>query len=225
MNETIKSLREKLTPQQLHFVTEYQRCLKQLACGDMTLGDIYMLAYPVCTDRDTASRQGSRLLVKGCQTRNYIDAMMEQIAFKEDKKTVASLEEIREYFTRSVRGYEQLVEELVQTRLYPVINKETGEIVGHSTGLFVDDPEKIPPELLKYFDGFRQVAGCDGFLCSIKMSQADKDRNKCAEMLVKMQGGFIDKVELSGPNGGPIKLEADVKLTIESTCAKLLSEM
>ena len=205
MNETIKSLREKLSQPQLKFVTSYQRRLKDLACGELSIGDIYLESYPDCTDRVIAQKAASRLLTKGCNTRNYIDAMMEQIAFKEDKKTVASLEEIREYFTRSVRGYEQLVEELVQTRLYPVINKETGEIIGHSTGLFVDDPEKIPPELLRYFDGFRQVTGCDGFLCSIKMSQADKDRNKCAEMLGKMHGGFVDKVEVSGPNGGPIE--------------------
>jgi len=227
MQKEIDELREQLSGRMLSFAEFYLENFDSYCRGELTLAQLYMNAIRDDIEKHSAETTAWRHLDPKSRCGRYIALRLKQLSEKSEKNKIATVAEIREYLTKAVRGYDQLVSDLVKTKTYPVIDKETGEVKGQATGLFVDNIDDIPPNLLQYFKSFREVPGAEGFLVDLKMNQADKDRNKCAEMLLKTEGAFIDRTEVTGRNGAPIGIAvAEVSSDeLQKICRGLLDEI
>lgn len=215
----LETLRGALNPAQLLFVDSYVSNYKSIANGTILSATLYQEAYPECKTAESARSNVTRLLNDVGAFKAYLAAVLASTSTKAVNNQIAGLDELKEYMTRNMRGINELFEDILCSRMYPV-KSETGEI--WTNGLFVDNLDEIPQHLLKYIEGARELENY-GWLVKTKYSQADKDRNKCAEMLTRMQGGFIDKTEISGPGGGAINvtLSGDVTITIKEILASI----
>ncbi len=208
----LETLRKALNPAQLLFADLYISDYANVQNGTVLVSDLYCEAFPDCKSTKSQRTNAWRLLRSVGPTSEYIEAVLATSGKNTTKGQIADLDELKEYMTKNMRGINELFEDILCSRMYPVESKDG---VIYTSGLFVDDLDEIPQHLVKYITGAKLISG-HGWLVKTNSSQADKDRNKCAEMLTKMQGGFIDKVEMSGPGGGAIQvtLSGDVKLDI-----------
>lgn len=200
MENELEALARKLSPAVLNFAREYIRRVKEVQTGKITQSALYMECFANVKKETTAHVNASRLMRSGEPCRMYIDSVLQQ----HKTPDTASLDEIRGYLTKQVRGVEELLDEVLFEQIYQRINKETGEVTGFAQGRFILSLDDIPQHLIRYVEGAQYNESVGAFQVYVKGEEATKDRNKAAEMLVRMQGGFIDKQEVSGPGGGPI---------------------
>lgn len=120
-----------------------------------------------------------------------VQAVSERLS-EVQRSSIASLDELREYFTSIVRGYGAHFELLADWRLEPSESGEHYEYVA-----IVADPEDIPAEIRQHVEKLTpHVDG--GWLIQLRQDDMTKERIKAAELLAKLQGGFTERVELSG---------------------------
>lgn len=111
------------------------------------------------------------------------------------KRTIASNEEIKEELTAILTGYGSLFVDLTVQEVRP---DDDGE---YRVAYLVEDPADIPQEMLRFVKKFRPEPDGRYELEFNVISEAAKDRLRAAELLGKMQGGFVERVEHSGVVG------------------------
>lgn len=79
-----------------------------------------------------------------------------------------------------------------------------GEVFDNRTALI--DSMPIPSNAMLFIDRIELCTDVDGVKrrCIVVKQVADKDRLKASELLVRSYGGFTDKQEITGANGGPV---------------------
>jgi hypothetical protein len=108
------------------------------------------------------------------------------------KKHIASNEDIKSELSAILSGY--------GSQFVDVTSQETrpGEDGEYRVAYIVEDPDGIPTELLRFIKKFRPEPDGRYELEFNVISEAAKDRLRAAELLGKMQGGFVERVEHSG---------------------------
>ena len=136
-------------------------------------------------------------LLRDPRIRSVIDSHLQETV----RESVASLDEIREYLTTVIRGYESEFNGLADWSFEPDENGEAYRFCA-----VVDDANDIPDPLRPFVDC---VASRTDGRWEIKIRQDDltRERLKAAEVLAKLQGGFTERVELSG---GVVVAEAGI---------------
>ena len=88
------------------------------------------------------------------------------------------------------------------------------EVFENRTALI--DRMQIPSSAMQYVDRIEVVKDEDGKTrkCIVVKDIAEKDRLKASELLVRSYGGFTDKQEITGMNGGPMVTQS---ITTEMT--------
>lgn len=203
---TLNELYEAMTPGQRRFADIYIRDYEKLARKEVTYTSIYIEAFPEVTNRSEASRSAWRLIRGSNNCRTYLDAALMQHGINPGVK-IRTNDEVRADLEMMATAD---ITELVS---WDLVETENGTVWAPK----VMDVKEVDPVVRRLIKSITWTKN------GPKLELHDQLRAQ--DMLNRMAGAYIDKVEVSGPNGGPIKLEADVKLTIESTCAKLLSEM
>lgn len=204
---TLEELYEAMTPGQRHFAEIYIRDYEKLARKEVKYADIYIEAFPDVSNRDEASRSAWRLIKGNNNCRTYIDEALKLhginpgVKIRTDDEVRADLEAMATADITEIVSWE-------------IVEQEDGGEILMPRAMNVNEVNPVVRRLIKSITWTKNGP---------KLELHDQLRAQ--DMLNRMRGAYVDRVEVSGPNGGPIKLEADVKLTIESTCAKLLSEM
>lgn len=203
---TLEELYEAMTPGQRRFAQIYIRDYEKLARKEVNYADIYEEAFPDVSSRGEASSSAWRLIRGNNNCRAYIDEALKQhginpgVSIRTDAEVRADLEAMA-------------TADITEIVSWDLIETENGTVWAPK----VMDVKEVDPVVRRLIKSITWTKS------GPKLELHDQLRAQ--DMLNRMRGAYVDRVELSGPNGGPIKLEADVKLTIESTCAKLLSEM
>lgn len=178
----------------------------------LTLAQCYALVHPKVTP-GSAAALAARML-KNEKVRAYLDAITDQAA----ARAIATLSDLQHEWTRAALGYEAILEKSCERRRY---EGGKGEFL---FGLFVDDPNNIPNDAVKYIERIENMPGV-GWLVVPRVNEKYADRNKAAELLGKTFGAFIDRVESTGKNGGPIEV-ADVSAkALRTACKRLRAEL
>jgi len=122
--------------------------------------------------------------------------------------TIMALDELKEDLTIQIRGYDFLFESVV-----------TWEDTPEGRIAFVDELGQVPLPLRKYVTGYTYHAGSEGYELHLRVYPGrESDRNKARELLAKMQGGLIEKRDLT-VRGGII--EEITELTSTEDAAKI----
>lgn len=108
------------------------------------------------------------------------------------KKHIASNEDIKSELSAILSGYGSLFVDVTSQETRP------GEDGEYRVAYIVEDPDAIPTELLRFIKKFRPEPDGRYELEFNVISEAAKDRLRAAELLGKMQGGFVERVEHSG---------------------------
>lgn len=85
-----------------------------------------------------------------------------------------------------------------------LVPNSRNEVFENRTALI--DSMQIPSSAMQYVDRIEVVKDEDGNTrkCIVVKAIAEKDRLKASELLVRSYGGFTDKQEITGANGGPV---------------------
>lgn len=183
-SEEIARLAAELTSEQLEFANLWITKPKH----GMTDAECYMKAYPGSSP-STAKVNSSRLVRKSPKVMAYLAAHQAETT----ANNIASLDELKVSLTEMARAD---ITDVCQWDIADQVDETTGEVIGKLPVPKVRKFEDVPPELRR-------------MIKSITYTKAGPkielyDRQRAMDMLIKMQGGYTEKVELSGPNGGPI---------------------
>lgn len=146
----------------------------------------YMMTHSVVTSRRTAERNAARML-RTFAVAKYLDAMRAQVI----SDTIMDLDELKEDLTIQIKGYEFLFAGVV-----------TWEDTPDGRLAFVDHLGDVPESLRKYVDGHTYHPESEGYELHLRAYPGrESDRNKARELLAKMQGGLIEKRDVTVRGG------------------------
>ncbi|MGI4260765.1 terminase small subunit [Klebsiella pneumoniae] len=185
-NETrdrLAELASALTAEQLEFANLY---LTKSSHG-MTDVECYQAAFPGCT-KGTATVNSSRLVRHNPKVRAYLDAHnIERLA-----DNIASLDELKVSLTEMVRA------DITELARWETVYGEDGGAVPVPC---IRKFEDVPPELRRLIKSITYTK------MGPKIEYYDKQR--AMDMLIKMQGGYTERVELSGRVDG-VQISAEM---------------
>lgn len=185
-----KSALEDLSAQEVEFVKLYAA----RHVNRMPRYKIYNAAFNVEKNINCASTYAWRLLKE-----DRIRAAVAELTGEVFSDAVAGIEEIKEHLTSVMRGAASVMGDCVSWRISPVEDKD-----GHYEHIAtVDDPDDIPHDLRQLVERYELLS--DGAYRVVFYPDAlMREKLKAVEILAKMQGGFVERVELSGRDGGAI---------------------
>lgn len=223
----METLYKSMSIQQRRFVDLVVKHYADIETGKIQRAELYLRAYPKCNSTSMAVKSSSRAMGLSERPGQYVDMWLELNNSKQkraEKRSIMSIEQLKEFNTRVIEGYDMLFDEILEQRVYTIYDKKSGERTGYETAYFVDDPNDIPKVLLKYVKSMDIIDGEPGVRVTIAEAAAYKDRLKAADMLSKLQGGYVDRKEvaLTGAGGGPIKIEGEIKVEVTNVVKKLL---
>ncbi len=159
----------------------------------------YSLSHSKCRNLTVAHRLAARML-HTFAVEKYIEAMRDQSV----SDTIMSLDELKEDLTIQVKGYDFLFDGVV-----------TWEDTPEGRLAFVDTLGAVPEALRKYVNGYTYHVDSEGYELHLREYPGrESDRNKARELLAKMQGGLIEKRDLT-VRGGMIAEEIKESTTDE----------
>ena len=203
---SLEELFEAMTPGQRHFAQIYIRDYEKLARKDVNYADIYVEAFPECSDRRAEASRSAWRLIRG---RNHCPRYIEEALKQYGVDLVPSIrtdDEVRLDLEAMATA------DITEIVSWKVVEQEGGGTMLMPRAMNVDEVDPVVRRLIKSITWTKNGP---------KLELHDQLRAQ--DMLNRMRGAYVDKVELSGPGGGPIKIENTHIL--HETVAKLLSEM
>lgn len=174
-----------LSASELKFVQMYAQ--RDLMNPPMPRYKCYMEAFPGSCTTGSASTLAWKLL----KQQRIQDAIAE-LTGEVVKNTIASLEEIRENLTSVMRGAAGVLGDAVSWEMQPTDDDSDYEMVA-----VTDDPYSIPGEYQSLVHRYRLLD--DGrYRVVFHPDALVREKLTAAATLAKMQGAFIDRVEVSG---------------------------
>lgn len=205
MDKELEMLREVLNPAQLLFAHDYVKHYTDIAKGVVTVAELYSKAYPECKGHDTTRTNAWRLLNSVESVRRYVELLL----LRTDKTNAPKLRTLDE--TRAD------LEKLATANMTELM---TWRIAEGPNG------ERIPIPLLMDFedvpDEVRRLIKSVTFTKNGPKLELH-DQLKAQDMLNRMNGAYVDKVELSGPGGGAINVTLSGEVT--TIIRKLLDDI
>ncbi len=169
----------KLRADELEFANLY---LNRTVNG-YTIGQCYQLTHPNSTSTYASLQANGRRTAHSYSVSGYIQAMRQESV----GDTIMGLDELKEDLTIQIRGYDHLFEGYVVWEETPI-----GRVA------FVDKLEDVPERLKKYVNGHLYHAESEGYELYLRQYPGkESDKNKARELLAKMQGGLIERKEVS----------------------------
>lgn len=151
-----------------------------------TNSQCYMFTHPTVKSRQVGYRNAQRLLSSYIISK-YLDAMRAEATHH----TIMALDEMKEDLTVQIKGYDFLFEGVV-----------TWEDTPEGRIAFVDNLSQVPEKLRKYINGYTYHEDSEGYELHLRSYPGrESDRNKARELLAKMQGGLIEKRDLTVRGG------------------------
>lgn len=196
MAEATPSPLDALSASELKFVQMYAQ--RDLMNPPMPRYKCYMEAFPGSCTTGSASTLAWKLL----KQQRIQDAIAE-LTGEVVKNTIASLEEIRENLTSVMRGAAGVLGDAVSWEMVPTEDDSDYEMVA-----VTDDPYSIPGEYQSLVHRYRLMD--DGrYRVVFHPDALVREKLTAAATLAKMQGGFVERVELSGRVDG-VQISAEM---------------
>lgn len=177
---------------------EFVRLLSQRDVLNIPIYKCYLKAFPDSCNSKSASVLAARL-VKEPRIRTALTEMSGEVL----KSSIASLEEIRENLTSVMRGAAGVLGDAVSWEMQPTDDDSDYEMVA-----VTDDPYSIPGEYQSLVHRYRLMD--DGrYRVVFHPDALVREKLTAAATLAKMQGGFVERVELSGRVDG-VQISAEM---------------
>ena len=142
----------------------------------------YQLTHARCKSAVSAHHMAARML-NTFAVEKYIESMRDQSL----SDTIMSIDELKEDLTIQVKGYDFLFKGIV-----------TWEDTPEGRIAFVDKLSDVPESLRQYVNGYKYHEESEGYELFLREYPGrESDRNKARELLAKMQGGLIEKRDLT----------------------------
>lgn len=202
---SVEEAKRNLTPAQVTFGNEYVRCYTEIAKGRMSASQIYLNIYENCTSNHIAHIRVSEMLRAGATVRNYVDALMAQQGIEQTPQ-IRTIDETRADLEAMAKA------DITDIVAWDVIEKEDGSIVHIPKIMKVEELDPAVRRLIKSVTFTKNGPKLELH-----------DQLKAQDMLNRMRGAYVDRLEVSGPGGGPIRVEMSVE--VSDTIKKLLDEM
>lgn len=166
---------------------EFVRLLSQRDVLNIPIYKCYLQAFPDSCNAKSASVLAARL-VKEERIRTALAELTGEVL----KSSIASLEEIRENLTSVMRGAAGVLGDAVSWEMQPTEDDSDYEMVA-----VTDDPYSIPGEYQSLVHRYRLMD--DGrYRVVFHPDALVREKLTAAATLAKMQGAFVDRVEISG---------------------------
>lgn len=201
----IEKLRQRLSIEQLRFAQMYIAQAQTLAEKRVTLSELYQEAFKSKAGTLSCNVNSSKLLAPGSPTREYINAVFN-----------AQMPDTLRTAAETMRDLELMA------------TADITEIVSWKVEV-INDREVLCPRVMSVDDLPKQVRRLIKSVTYTKNGPKLElhDQLRAQDMLNKMQGVYIEKREISGPNGGPITAavaEVD-KSELQAICKGLLNDI
>lgn len=172
---------------------EFVRLLSQRDVLNIPIYKCYLQAFPNSCNTKSASVLAARL-VKEERIRTALAELTGEVI----KSTIASLDEIRENLTSVMRGAAGVLGDAVSWEMLPTEDDSDYEMVA-----VTDDPYSIPGEYQSLVYRYR-LMGDGRYRVVFHPDALVREKLTAAATLAKMQGGFTERLEISGPDGGAV---------------------
>ena len=202
---SLEELYEAMTPGQRRFADIYIRDYEKLARKEVNYADIYEEAFPNVRNRNEASQSAWRLIRGRNNCRNYLNEALKQHGVDTSSK-IRTDDEVRLDLEAMATA------DITEIVSWKVVEQEDGGTILIPNVLDVNEVDPVVRRLIKSITWTKNGP---------KLELHDQLRAQ--DMLNRMRGAYVDKLELSGPGGGAIKIENTHIL--HETVAKLLADM
>lgn len=202
---SVEEAKRNLTPRQLSLCSEYIRLYADIAAKRVPAYQAYLNVTPDCDSNHVARVRTAEFMRYGSTTREYVDAVLQQQG-TDPTPPIRTIDETRADLEAMAKA------DITDIVAWDVIEREDGSIVHIPKIMKVEELDPAARRLIKSVTFTKNGPKLELH-----------DQLKAQDMLNRMRGAYVDRLEVSGPNGGPIRVEmsGEVKLEIK----KLLDEM
>lgn len=206
----METLYRKMSPQQRLFIDSVVLHWNDIETGKITRAELYMRAYPRCTNTNLAIKSISRMTTGSERPAQYMDLYLESVSLKTDVKKLRSIEDTMVDLERMATA------DILSLCSFRIVEDGNGGTIPIPMMM---DPNEVPTEIRRLIKGVTFTKN------GPKLELHDQLRAQ--EMLLKMRGAFTERrqVELTGAGGGAIQIEGEIKVTVETVVKNLLENL